>query len=161
MITTLDSWAEWEAGSRALFQGFRSAQGEDLVLEHNAFVETVLPGGTLRTLDEEEMAEYRRPYSEPGDSRLPTLTWPRQIPVAGEPADVARVVDEYGHWPAATPGIRKLFVNAEPGVILGDRQRAVCRGWPDQSEVTVPGLHFVQEDSGAEIGKAVAAWLAG
>ncbi|MEV4051878.1 hypothetical protein AB0J55_11910 [Amycolatopsis sp. NPDC049688] len=119
----------------------------------------MVPAGTLRALAEHEMAEYRRPYLEPGESRLPTLTWPRQIPAEGEPADVVRVVEDYGRWLAATRGIPQLFINAEPGVILGDRQRAVCRSWPDQTEITVPGRHFVPEDSGAEIGAAIAAWL--
>jgi len=129
-------------------------------LENNAFVEKVLPTGIMRTLDDAEMAEYRRPYRERGDSPLPTLIWPRQLPVGGEPADVTRIVQEYAEWLARTPGIPKLFVNAEPGVILRDRQRAVCRTWPDQTEITVPGRHFVQEDSGAEIGAAIAGWLA-
>ena len=159
IITTLESWDDWREDSRELFQAFRSDQGEKLILEDNAFVETVLPAGILRTLDDAEMAEYRRPFRQPGDDRLPTLTWPRQIPAEGEPADVVRIVEEYGPWLATTPGIPKLFVNTEPGVILQDRQRAVCRAWPDQTEITVPGLHFVQEDSGAEIGAAIAQWL--
>jgi haloalkane dehalogenase len=159
IVTTLQSWDEWAESSRELFRAFRSDQGEQMILENNAFVEKILPRGILRALDDEEMAEYRRPYREPGESRLPTLTWPRQLPVDGEPADITRIVEEYAQWLATTAGIRKLFVNAEPGVILRDRQRAVCRAWPDQSEITVPGRHFVQEDSGAEIGAAIAEWL--
>jgi haloalkane dehalogenase len=159
IITTLRSLDEWSDSSRELFRAFRSDQGEQLILEDNAFVEKMLPRGILRALDDEEMAEYRRPYREPGDSRLPTLTWPRQLPVGGEPADVTRIVEEYAQWLATTPGIPKFFVNAEPGVILRDRQRAVSRAWPDQTEITVPGRHFVQEDSGVEIGAAIAGWL--
>ncbi|SEE35163.1 haloalkane dehalogenase [Streptomyces sp. KS_5] len=159
IVTTLKSWDDWEESSRALFQAFRSEQGEKLILQDNAFIEMVLPAGTLRPLDTEEMDEYRRPFMEPGEGRLPTLTWPRQIPAEGEPAEVVRIVEEYAAWLAKAPGIPKLFVNAEPGVVLRDRQRAACRKWPDQTEITVSGAHFVQEDSGTEIGTALASWL--
>lgn len=159
IVTTLKSWDEFDESSRDLFQALRSEQGEQLILADNAFVEMILPAGTLRTLTDEEMAEYRRPFLTPGEDRLPTLTWPRQIPAEGQPAEVVRIVEEYGAWLATTPGIPKLFVNAEPGVVLGDRQREVCRTWPDQTEITVPGAHFVQEDSGAQIGAAVADWM--
>jgi haloalkane dehalogenase len=153
------SWKQWPGNVRQLFQDFRSEKGEELILENNTFVEKVLPGAVLRDLTAEEMAEYRRPYQDKGESRLPTLTWPRQIPAEGEPADVVAIVDEYGEWLAKTPGIPKLFVNAEPGAILRGALRDFCRSWPDQTEITVPGTHFIQEDSGAEIGKAVADWL--
>lgn len=159
ITTPLDSWDQWPESSRALFQGFRSRHGEEMILRHNTFVEEILPAGVLRDLTDEEMAEYRRPYLEPGESRLPTLTWPRQIPVGGQPPDVTLIVEQYGRWLASTPGIAKLFINAEPGTIMGDPQRAFVRTWPDQTEITVPGRHFVQEDSGAEIGDALARWL--
>ncbi|MFD3524579.1 haloalkane dehalogenase [Streptomyces sp. NPDC058653] len=159
IVAPLYSWDHWPEVSRELFQAFRTDQGEDLVLENNAFVEMVLPAGIIRSLTEEEMAEYRRPYLDKGEGRLPTLTWPRQIPAEGDPADVWRIVEEYGEWLAKAQGIPKLFVNAEPGAVLLDRQRAFCRTWPDQTEITVPGIHFVQEDSGAQIGEAVAGWL--
>jgi haloalkane dehalogenase len=107
----------------------------------------------------EELGEYRRPFREPGEDRLSTLTWPRQIPIDGEPADVVQIVAEYSRWLATAPGLPKLFVNAEPGAILVGPLREFCRTWPDQTEVTVPGNHFVQEDSGKQIGRAVAAWL--
>jgi haloalkane dehalogenase len=126
----------------------------------NTFVEKILPSGVLRDLRAEEIAEYRRPYLEPGASRLPTLTWPRQIPIGGDPADVTQIVQEYRQWLATAPGIPKLFVNADPGTIVREPQRAFVRTWPDQTEITVPGLHFVQEDSGAEIGEAIAHWMA-
>jgi len=103
--------------------------------------------------------EYRRPFGPPGDGRLPTLVWPRQIPIAGEPADVHQACAAYATWLASAPGLPKLFVNAEPGIILTGAVRDFCRTWPDQAEVTVPGLHFIQEDSGAEIGRAIATWL--
>jgi haloalkane dehalogenase len=152
------TWAEWPEAARGVFQGFRSPAGESMILERNLFVETVLPRSILRRLSDEEMAEYRRPFLEPGESRRPTLTWPREIPVDGEPADVTEIVRSYSEWLATSP-VPKLFVNAEPGAILTGTLRDLCRAWPNQSEVTVRGNHFVQEDSPAEIGQAIAAWM--
>jgi haloalkane dehalogenase len=152
------TWAEWPESARKIFQALRSAAGEEMVLQKNVFVERILPASVLRPLGEEEMEVYRRPYREPGESRRPTLTWPREIPVEGEPADVVAIVEGYARWLAGSP-IPKLFVNAEPGVILVGAQRESCRRWPAQEEVTVRGSHFVQEDSPAEIGQAVAAFL--
>lgn len=152
------TWDDWPEPGRAIFQALRSEAGEEMVLEKNVFVERILPASTLRPLGEEEMAEYRRPFAEPGEGRRPTLTWPRQIPFEGEPADVAEIVADYGAWLSASQ-VPKLFVNAEPGSILVGPMREFCRTWPNQSEVTVPGRHFIQEDSGPEIGRAIAAWL--
>ena len=148
-------WADWPENARRVFQGFRSGAGEDMVLEKNMFVERVLPGSILRKLGDAEMAEYRRPFAQAGEGRRPTLSWPRQIPIEGEPADVVAVVEDYARWLSASD-VPKLFVNAEPGSILVGRQRELCRRWPNQAEVTVKGLHFVQEDSPDEIGRAVA-----
>jgi haloalkane dehalogenase len=150
------SMAEWPP--RAIFEAMRSADGEAMVLEENAFVERILPRSIARTLTEDEMAEYRRPFRRPGEDRRPTLTWPRQIPLDGEPADVVEIVDAYAGWLAGST-IPKLFVNADPGAILTGRMREFCRTWPNQTEVTVSGIHFVQEDSPTEIADAVAAWL--
>lgn len=158
-ITAPLEWEDWPEYVRELFQGFRSPAGEQLILEGNAFVETVLPGAILRDLSEEEMDEYRRPFRTPGEDRRPTLTWPRQIPIGGEPANVVEIVRRYGAWLSTTPGLPKLFVNATPGAILTGQQRDFCRTWPDQEEITVPGVHFVQEDSGKEIGLAVRQWM--
>ncbi|MGH7894330.1 MAG: haloalkane dehalogenase [Candidatus Binatia bacterium] len=152
------AWADWPNAVRPLFQALRSPAGEGLVLEQNAFVEQVLPGAVLRKLTEPEMAVYRRPYARPGESRRPTLTWPRQIPVDGEPADVVAIVEAYGAW-LGTSDVPKLFVNADPGAILRGTARDFCRTWPNQTEVTVKGVHFVQEDSPDEIGQAIAAWM--
>ena len=152
------TWEEWPDTARKIFQAMRSPAGEDMVLQKNVFVERILPASVLRGLTEEEMAVYRRPYREPGESRRPTLTWPREIPVGGEPADVVAIVDSYAHWLAESP-IPKLFVNADPGTILTGAQREFCRRWPNQQEVTVKGSHFIQEDSPAEIGGAIAAFL--
>ncbi|HLM64510.1 MAG TPA: haloalkane dehalogenase [Acidimicrobiales bacterium] len=150
-------WDAWPAAAADVFQAFRSPEGDRLVLEDNLFVEAVLPGAILRQLSEEEMAEYRRPFAQPGEGRRPTLTWPRQIPIDGEPADVTDVVTAYGDWLVSSP-VPKLFVNAEPGAILTGPQRDFCRTFPNQEEVTVRGVHFVQEDSPKEIGTAVATW---
>ena len=152
------SWSEWNPQSRRVFEGFRSPAGEEMILERNLFVERVLPGSILRRLTGEEMDEYRRPFAEPGEGRRPTLTWPRQIPIEGAPADVTAIVNDYAAWLAASP-LPKLFVNAEPGAILVGAQREFCRGWPNQTEVTVSGSHFIQEDSPGEIAAAIANWL--
>ncbi len=153
------TWDEWPAAATAVFQGFRSAGGEEMALTKNVFVERVLPGSVLRKLTEAEMNVYRRPYTEPGEARRPTLTWPRQIPLGGEPADVVAVVQRYADW-LAQSDVPKLFINADPGAILIGPQREFCRGWPNQQEVTVKGNHFLQEDSPDEIGAAISSWLA-
>jgi haloalkane dehalogenase len=152
------AWEDWPEAARAIFKAFRSPAGEEVVLQKNVFVERVLPASVIRRLTEEEMAAYRRPYREAGESRRPTLTWPRQIPLGGEPADVVELVERYGEWLAASD-VPKLFINADPGMILTGPQREFCRTWPNQQEVTVTGLHFIQEDSPAEIGRAVADFL--
>jgi haloalkane dehalogenase len=152
------TWEEWPETARKIFQAMRSLAGEEMVLQKNVFVERILPASVLRGLSEEEMAVYRRPYREPGESRRPTLIWPREIPVGGEPVDVVAIVDSYARWLAESP-IPKLFVNADPGTILTGAQREFCRRWPNQQEVTVKGSHFIQEDSPAEIGGAIAAFV--
>ncbi len=154
-------WEDWPEGARKIFQGMRSEAGEEMVLEKNVFVERILPASVLRGLTEEEMAVYRKPYLDPGESRRPTLTWPREIPLAGQPADVVAIVDDYSKWLASDVAVRKLFINADPGTILTGKQRELCRGWPNQVETTVAGSHFIQEDSPEEIGQAVAAFLEG
>ena len=148
------TWDEWPESARKVFQGMRSPAGEEMVLQKNVFVERILPASVMRRLGEDEMARYRKPFAEPGESRRPTLSWPREIPIGGEPADVVAIVDSYAKW-LAQSGIPKLFVNAEPGSILVGPQREYCRSWPNQQEVTVRGLHFIQEDSPVEIGRAV------
>jgi haloalkane dehalogenase len=152
-------WDDWPEAARRIFQGFRSDAGEEMVLQKNFFVERVLPGSVLRGLTDEEMAVYRKPYLEPGESRRPTLTWPREIPIGGEPADVVQIAGDYAAW-LATSSVPKLFVNAEPGAILTGRQREFVRSWPNVVEVTVPGNHFIQEDSPHAIGEALRHWFA-
>ena len=151
------AWEDWPEAARRVFQGFRSPAGEDMVLEKNIFVERVLPGSVVRSLTETEMEVYRRPYLQPGELRRPTLTWPREIPIDGEPADVVQLVSEYGEWLAGSD-VPKLFINAEPGAILTGPQREFCRSWPNQEEVSVKGIHFLQEDSPSDIGRAIAEW---
>jgi haloalkane dehalogenase len=152
------TWDEWPEVARPVFQALRSDAGEEMVLERNLFVEAILPAAILRRLDDVELDEYRRPFAEPGEGRRPTLTWPREIPLEEQPADVVRIVRDYGVW-LAQSNVPKLFVNAEPGSILVGAQREFCRTWPNQREVTVAGSHFVQEDSGDEIGQALCGWL--
>jgi haloalkane dehalogenase len=153
------TWEDWPESARGIFQGFRSPKGEDLVLERNMFVEAVLPSSIIRDLSDEEMAAYRAPFDSP-EHRQPTLNWPRQIPINGEPPHMVERVDAYATFMANTD-IPKLFINADPGSILVGKQRDFCRTWLNQTEVTVKGLHFLQEDSPQEIGQAVAAWHAG
>lgn len=151
------TWADWPESARGIFQGMRSEAGEEIVLTKNLFVEAILPASILRPLEPAEMDEYRRPFANPGEDRRPTLTWPRQIPVEGSPVEVVAIVEDYGQW-MSTATFPKLFVNAEPGSILLGPQREFCRSWPNQREVSVAGLHFIQEDSAEEIGAAVRAW---
>ena len=158
IVQPVATWDDWPEAARRVFQGFRSPAGEDMVLEKNVFVERVLPGSCMRKLSEEEMEVYRRPFVNSGEDRRPTLTWPRQIPIAGEPADVVQIVQDYADY-FSKADVPKLFINAEPGAILIGPQREFCRSWPAQQEVTVPGNHFLQEDSPDEIGQAISEWL--
>ena len=151
-------WRDWPEPSRPVFQAMRSPAGDEMMLAKNVFVERILPESILRTLSEDEMAEYRRPFSNPGEDRRPTLTWPREIPIDGSPGDVAAIVDDYGRW-FSTSSVPKLFIDADPGAILVGAQREFCRDWPNQTEVTVAGIHFIQEDSADEIGVALRRWM--
>ena len=150
-------WSEWSQRAIDIFKAFRSPAGDDMILKNNIFVERILPGSVIRKLTDEEMDNYRRPFREPGESRRPTLQWPREIPIEGEPADVVAIAKAYSEWLAQSP-VPKLFVNADPGAILTGAQREFCRKWPNQTEVTVKGVHFIQEDSPHEIGQAIADW---
>lgn len=158
IVQTIASWDDWPENARNIFQAFRSPAGEELVLEKNVFVERVLPSSILRELEDEEQREYTRPFRNAGEDRRPTLTWPRQIPIAGEPEDVVKIVDEYSNW-LSQSDLPKLFINADPGSILVGPQREYCRTWPNQTEVSVKGLHFIQEDSPDEIGQAISEFI--
>src|SRR5712692_6132873 len=153
------TWQEWPEPARQIFRAMRSAAGEEIVLVKNVFVERLLPASVMRGLGPEEMERYRAPYRESGESRRPTLTWPRQIPLDGEPADVVEIAQAYADWLTKSP-VPKLFANGDPGFLLTGALRAFCRTFPNQQEVTVRGTHFVQEDSPDEIGRAVADFVA-
>jgi haloalkane dehalogenase len=151
------TWDEWPAPSRKLFQALRSPDGETMILEKNVFVERILPGSIQRSLSDDEMTRYRAPFDTP-DDRLPTLQWPREIPLDGEPNDVHGIVSDYADW-LSQASVPKLFVNTEPGAILVGAQREFCRRWPNQTETTVPGIHFPQEDSPLQIADAIGEFL--
>jgi haloalkane dehalogenase len=152
-------WEDFPPGRDRTFRALRSPEGERLVTEQNIFVETVLPERIMRKLSATEMEAYRRPFARPG-KRAPTLAWPRELPIAGEPADVVATVERYGAWLAQAP-LPKLFINAEPGSLLIGPPREFCRRWPNQREITVPGIHFIQEDAPHEIGTALREFLIG
>ena len=151
------NWNEMSERGRTIFQALRSPAGEQMVLEQNSFIEVNLPATVQRKLTEKEMNEYRRPFAEPGEGRRPTLSWPRQIPFEGEPSDVTEIVATFGEWLSSSP-IPKLFIRTEPGT-MGPSSLAVCRAWPMQSEVSVRGLHYPQEDSPEEMGQALVKWM--
>jgi haloalkane dehalogenase len=152
-----DHWDKM--GMRSALEALRSEAGEGMVLQNNYFIEKILPNAVLRELSEEEMAEYRRPFAEPGEGRRPTLTWPREIPIEGEPADVHAIAIAYADW-LGKSNVPKLFLKAEPGAILTNASLVnLVRGWPVLTEKTVRGIHFVQEDSPDEIGQAIAGWM--
>jgi len=151
-------WSDYAEDFRPVFEALRSPAGDQMVLQDNMFVEQILPGATLAGLAPEVLAEYRRPFREPGESRRPTLTLPRQLPIDGEPADVNERVASYSEW-LAQSDLAKLMIKADPGVLLRGRLEELARAWPNQKVVTVPGIHFVQEDSGPQVGQAIAAWL--
>ena len=152
------NWSDWPEQARGIFKGFRSAKGEDLILKRNMFIEAVLPSSIIRKLTKDEMDEYRKPFLNENDRQV-TLNWPRQIPIEGEPSHMFRLVSSYADWISNDGDIPKLFINADPGSILIGNQREFCRGWKNQTEVTVNGLHFIQEDSPHEIGEAISSWM--
>jgi haloalkane dehalogenase len=151
-------WSDFPGPMRTVFQGFRSPEGESMVLEQNMFVEAVLPASVKRTLTDEEMEHYREPFRNPGEDRRPTLSWPRNIPIEGEPVEVVATVKEYGAW-LSQSDVPKLFIKGEPGALIRGRALDFVRTWPNQTEVSVPGVHFIQEDSADEIGAAVASFV--
>jgi haloalkane dehalogenase len=159
IVQPVASWKDWPKAVQPIFQAFRSEKGEAMILEKNLFIEAVLPSSIQRKLSDAEMNEYRKPFAKAGEDRRPTLTWPREIPIEGEPADVAKIVADYAAWLASSQ-LPKLFLSADPGAILRGKARDFCRTWPNQEEISVSGIHFIQEDSHDEIGQAIADWLA-
>jgi haloalkane dehalogenase len=158
IVTPIASWSDWPKAVQPIFQGFRSEKGEGMILENNMFIEGILPSSIIRKLSDDEMNEYRRPFLTAGEDRRPTLTWPREIPIEGEPADVVKIVQDYADWLRESQ-VPKLLIRADPGAILRKAVLDLCRTWPNQEEITVKGTHFIQEDSPDEIGRAVADWL--
>jgi haloalkane dehalogenase len=156
IVRPFRSWDEWPDATRAFFQAHRSPKGEELILEKNLFIEYLLP---LRNIAPDVLEVYRRHYRNPGPSRMPMLAWTRDLPIAGEPADLVEIVESYSRWLSKSP-IPKLFIDAEPAGFLIGAQREFCRGWPNQQTVTVPGAHFLQEDSPEEVGQAAARFVA-
>lgn len=151
------TWDEWPELARNIFKGFRSSSGEELILKKNMFIEGVLPNSIIRNLNEEEMTVYRKPFIKSGEDRRPTLSWPREIPIDGNPENIAEIVSSYAKW-LENSNVPKLFINADPGSILVGEQREYCRTWKNQTEVTVTGRHFLQEDSPNEIGESIRKW---
>jgi len=152
------SWDEFNPVQRGLFERLRSSEGEDMVLQQNVFVETLLPQWIIRPLSGQEMNAYRRPFLKPGEDRRPMLTFPREILIGGEPEHMRGIVEAYAHW-METSDVPKLFINGDPGAVIFGNLRDYCRTWNNQQEVTVRGRHFLQEDSPHEIGQAIVAWL--
>jgi haloalkane dehalogenase len=159
IVRPLTSWDDWAEGSRKIFKAMRSPAGEEIILTKNVFIERILPSSIIRKLSDEEMTRYRARFTEPGESRRPTLSWPRQIPIGGEPRDVHEIVEAYSKWLQGSDTVPKLFINADPGIVLIGPQREFARQLPQQEEITVKGLHFIQEDSPGEIGEAVARFV--
>ena len=159
IVRPIESWDDWAEGSRKIFKAMRSPAGEEIILTKNVFVERILPASIIRKLSDEEMDRYRARFTEPGESRRPTLTWPRQLPIGGEPRDVHEIAEAYSKWLQASDSVPKLLINADPGIVLIGPQREFARQLPNQEEITVKGLHFIQEDSPSEIGEAVARFV--
>ena len=152
------TWDQWPENARNIFQLMRSDVGEEIVLEKNIFVEKILLNDSADGFTDEEKAEYIRPFKNSGEDRRPTLTWPRQIPVDGSPQAVIDEVIKNGEFHKDS-NIPKLFINADPGSILVGEQREFVRSWKNLQEVTVKGIHFIQEHSPNEIGTAIKDFL--
>lgn len=146
-------WSDFPAGRDVPFRALRSEKGEAMIMENNFFVETILPKSIMRQLSDEEMDNYRKPFLK-NEDRLPTLVFPREIPIEGEPAEITAIIESYGNW-LATSNIPKLLISAEPGALLTGRSLEFCRAWKNQKEVRVKGIHYIQEDSPEEIGEAI------
>jgi haloalkane dehalogenase len=156
-VAETSEWSETPEAARSRFQALRTPVGERMVLEENSFIEFNLPNTVLRPLTDEEMNEYRRPFAEPGEARRPTLSWPRQLPIGGDPADVTEIVTTFGNW-LSQSSVPKLCIRATPGTKL-PKQYERYRTWPHLREASVRGHHTPQEDSPEEIGQALASWL--
>lgn len=153
-------WSDLPEQAHPFFKALRSPEGERMVLEDNIFIEKILPGAIIRQFTDEELNRYRQPFRNAGEDRRPTLSWPRSLPIDGEPAEVVKVVSESGSW-LAQSDVPKLFINGEPGTLARGRVREIIRSWPNQTEVTVKGRKLLQEDSPDIIGAAIADFVRG
>lgn len=156
IVRPFRSWDEWPEATRAFFQALRSPAGEELILQRNLFIEYLLP---LRNLAPEAIEVYRRPYRNPGHTRLPMLAWTRDLPISGQPEDVVRIVDGYARWLSQT-SIPKLFIDAEPAGFLIGAQRDFCLAWPSQERVCVQAAHFLPEEAPEAVATAAARFVA-
>ena len=152
------TWEQFPDSATDIFRAFRSSAGEEIVLEKNVFVERVLPASIMRKLNKEEMDAYIEPFKDPGEGRRPTLTWPRQIPLDGEPEEVVSIVQNYSQV-LSQSNIPKLLIRAKPGMLMNGDPLTHARNWPNHTEVEVKGLHFIQEDSPSEITSAIRSWI--
>lgn len=156
IVRPFRSWDEWPEVTQGFFKGQRTDRGEEIILDKNLFIEYLLP---LRAIPDEAQEVYRRHYRNPGPARMPMLAWTRDLPIAGEPSDVVEVVENYANWLSQSQ-IPKLFINGDPSGFLIGAQREFCRAWPNQIEVTIPGSHFLTEDSPEKFGEATARFVA-
>ena len=148
--------------ARAVFRKFRSpGEGEAMILEANAFVERVLPGGIARKLGDEEMASYRAPFPTP-QTRRPVLAFPRELPIEGEPADIHQALQS-AHAALAVSSYPKLLFTGEPGALVSPEfaERFAASLQHCALVRLGSGLHFLQEDHPDAIGRSVAGWIAG
>jgi haloalkane dehalogenase len=160
ILGPVPSWEQFSPGGRELFQQLRTpGVGEQMVLDNNFFVEQLLPRSVMRGLLPAEMAHYRAPFAERA-ARKPTLAWPREIPIAGEPPDVVEIVTRYRDALCRSQ-LPKLLVTVDPGILVTAPIVAWAReSLPRLEIVSVgKGLHFIQEDHPHEIGERLADWL--
>ncbi|KAI8271140.1 hypothetical protein K4K58_000015 [Colletotrichum sp. SAR11_239] len=155
--------SSWDTAPRAMaehFRPFREPQvGRELIIDQNVFIERILPGSIVRQLSEEEMEEYRRPFLDPA-SREPVWRFPNEIPIGGQPADVAEMADKYMAWLLKTE-LPKLFFWVTPGGTIGEEKAAELmeKLRNTRSVYLGPGVHFVQEDHPHAIGREISQWL--
>lgn len=158
MVTSFNSSTEYSLDADLIF-ALRGPDGEKLILQDNIFLKVLLPGAIIRNLTDEEFAEYNRPFLNKGEDRRPMLTWARELPIDGVPMQVTNAFDLYSEWLAKSAELPKLFVKAVPGFALSGAFSSYVRTWPNLEEVSVPGRHYLQEDSPDLIGSAISNWL--
>ncbi len=153
------SFSDLPEEARAVFKALRSPAGEEMALKENIFIEQVLKRATIRRLSPEETEHYRRPFLEPGEGRRPTLSFPRDLPLDGEPPVTVSTIAESENWMAHSVDLPKLLIHGAPGALVRGRVLEAVRAWPNQTEVAVRGVKLLQEDCPDEIGTAIAAFV--